>query len=140
KDDQPFSLPEETSTSDTSFTFTPTDNGSYVVTCLVTDNDGGVGTLTTNPITVYNVNPTGTMSGVPESATEGDSINLTVNPSDAGSADTFSYSWSVTRDGEDYTLPESTDLTAASLSFIPVDNGSYVAICTVTDDDGGAVD
>jgi PKD repeat protein len=45
-----------------SFNFTPDDNGTYVVSLTVTDDDGGVGT-DTETITVTNVNPTATNNG-----------------------------------------------------------------------------
>ena len=40
-------------------------------------------------------------------------------------AQTFTYAWSVQKDGEDYTLPEGTDTASASFTFTPNDNGGY---------------
>src|SRR5439155_4308608 len=51
------------------YSFTPTDNGSYVVTLKATDKDGGYST-TTATISVSNVGPTVAITGAPASATE----------------------------------------------------------------------
>lgn len=135
-----FSLPNGTDVSSTSFSFTPTDNGSYVAYCRVVDNDNGSFTAETAAITVTNVNPTATISGTPGSAiNEGATVSLTANASDAGAADTFSYSWSVQKNGSAYTLPGGTVTNAASFNFVPTDDGSYVVTLVVTDDDGGSV-
>src|SRR2546421_1291004 len=67
-------------------------------------------------------------------------IGLTAHPADAGSLDTFTYSWSVLRDGADFALPQGTDTTSADLNFTPTNDGEYVATVTITDKDGGSVD
>jgi len=69
-----------------SFSFTPNDNGTYVVSLTVTDDDSGAGS-DSKSITVTNVAPTATINGAPASSPEGTAINLTSSVSDPGSAD-----------------------------------------------------
>lgn len=116
----------------THFSFTPDDNGSYVVTLTVTDNDGASGSDSLT-IAVTNVAPTVAITGAPETSSEGTEISLGSSVADAGSADTLTYVWSVTKDGDDYDDGEGT-----SFSFTPNDNGSYVVSLTVTDDEGAS--
>src|SRR5207237_10776600 len=58
-----------------SFSFTPDDNGTYIVKLKVTDDDGGVG-CDTKTIIVNNVNPTASITGAPTVSDEGTQINL----------------------------------------------------------------
>ncbi|MDB5322150.1 MAG: hypothetical protein JWN40_3781 [Phycisphaerales bacterium] len=113
------------------FTFTPNDNGSYVVTLIVTASDGGTGT-DTKTVTVTNVAPTATINGAPTSSPASTPINLTSTVTDPGSLDTFTYDWSVTRDGVAY----GTSGTASSYSFTPTDGATYVVTLKVTDNAG----
>jgi PKD repeat protein/Ca2+-binding EF-hand superfamily protein len=107
------------------------DNGIYTVCLTVTDDDGGVSrdTLT---VTVQNVAPTATIEGSPAQSPEGTEITLTSIVGDPSTADTFTYAWNVTKDGSAYAGGQ-----AASFSFTPDDNGTYVVSLVVTDDDGG---
>ncbi len=133
-------LPGGADITNTTFSFTPTDNGSYVIRLTVLDDDGGSTTVNSDPIIVANVDPTAVIGGAPVgNIDEGTAVNLTATPSDDGSEDTFTYSWSVTKDGAAYTLPDGTDTTSAGFSFTPRDDGSYIATVVVTDDDGGSV-
>src|SRR5207237_4208730 len=128
-----------TTTDHHDFAFTPNDNGAFVVSLSVTDDDGGVTTKTVN-ITVTNVNPTASISGAPtDPITEGTGVDLTATAADVSTADTLSYAWTVTKDGDPFALPSGADTSSADFSFTPTDNGSYVATCVVTDDDGGSV-
>ena len=115
------------------FAFTPDDNGSYVVTFTATDDDGGVGTDSTT-ITVNNVDPVAALSG-PSSGVRGQTLSYTGSQTDPGSADTHSFTWTVTRNGNLYTTTTGSE---TSFSFIPTTEGSYVVALTVTDDDYGA--
>ncbi|MGC4030950.1 MAG: PKD domain-containing protein [Tepidisphaeraceae bacterium] len=139
RNNQLFTLPNGTNTSGTSFTFTPTDNGSYVVRLTVTDDEGAQATVNSTPIVIANVAPTGIISGTPGTISEGTPVNLSVAPSDAGSEDTFSYAWSVTKDSAVYSLPENAVTNTANFTFTPGDNGTYVATVVITDDDGDTV-
>jgi PKD repeat protein len=112
-------------------TFTPDDNGTYEVKLVATDDDKGVGTAVTK-FGVTNVDPTAAITGAPTSSPEGTAISLGSTVSDPGTADTHTFAWSVTKNGNAYASG-----TDASFSFTPDDNGTYVVTLTVTDDDGG---
>ena len=113
--------------SGTSFNFTPDDNGSYVVTLDV----GGV--IDTRTIAVTNVNPA-VNAGPNLGVAEGTLVNLVAAVTDAGTADTHAFAWTVTTDNGDAI----TGGTGANFSFTPRDNGTYTVTVTATDDDGGA--
>jgi uncharacterized delta-60 repeat protein len=115
----------------TSFTFTAPDNDTYTIRLRLTDDDGGqwndsVAVITANVAPSVNV-------FADKSGTEGTQISVTPGVSDAGSADVLTYNWSIYRPdntlGWTYATP--------TLSFTPPDNGTYRAVLTVTDDDGG---
>ena len=75
------------------FSFTPNDNATYVVTLMVTDDDGGSGT-TSKTITVTNVAPTATFNA-PASVSEGSNIDLSLTAVvDPGTADTHQFRFS----------------------------------------------
>ncbi len=120
------------STNSQNFTFN--DNGTYTVYARILDKDGGFTDYST-VVTVNNVNPVATINGAPATSPEGTAINLTSTVTDAGTADTFTYAWRVTKNGVAYGTPG----TAASYSYTPNDNGTYTVTLTVTDDDTGSV-
>lgn len=113
------------------FSFTPNDNGSYEVSLSVTDDDGGVGTAS-KTIKVDNVAPAPKIFVDPTNSQEGTPISLTSSVTDPGTADTFTYAWTVKKNGIDYATGAN-----ASFSFTPDDNGSYAVSLSATDDDGG---
>jgi hypothetical protein len=115
---------------DASLTFTPDDNGVYAALLSVTDKDGGVGSASA-AVDVLNVAPTASIAALAAS-NEGDPITLASSVTDPGLLDTFSYLWTVTKDGNPYATG-----TDASLTFTPDDNGVYAALLSVTDKDGG---
>jgi hypothetical protein len=91
-------------------------------------------------VTVGNALPTAAILGAPASSPEGTAIRLSasvVDPSTVATAAGFTYAWSVTEDGNPYTLPAGTVTNAASFTFTPADNGSYVVSLAVTDKDNG---
>ena len=101
-------------------TFTPTDNGSYTVKCTVTDKNGGADAIS-HVITVTNVAPSNaTITGAPTTSLEGSTINLTGSATDPGSADTFTYAWTVTKNNASFATG-----TGQAFNFTPNDNGSY---------------
>lgn len=117
------------------FSFTPDDNGSYVVSLTATDKDGG-STSTSLGISITNVAPTPQISGAPTTSPEGTAIALTASASDPSSADTtagFTFAWSVTKNGSAFATGS-----GANFSFTPDDNGAYVVSLTATDKDGGS--
>jgi RTX calcium-binding nonapeptide repeat (4 copies)/PKD domain len=138
KGNNSFTLPNGTATNLPAFSFVPTDNGTYVAKVVVTDKDGGTVSVNSSTITVDNVAPTGTITGAPTTSPEGTSITLTAHGSDVGVLDTLTYSWAVKKDGNSFTLPNNTVTNAPAFTFVPTDNGSYVATVTITDNDGGS--
>src|SRR5205085_2637680 len=60
------------------------------------------------------------------------SIPLSSSASDAGTLDTLSYAWTVTKNGSAYDSG-----TSATFNLLPNSVGSYVVTLTVTDKDGG---
>ena len=116
--------------SNPTITFTPDDNGIYGVLLAVLDSDEVLGFAQTE-IDVQNVAPTAGING-PTTGTEGAAITLTSDVTDPGLLDTFSYLWTVTKDGNPYATG-----TEAGLTFTPDDNGAYAASLMVTDKDGG---
>ena len=108
-----------------SFSFTPDDNGTYVVLMAAIDKDGGVSEVAQTTIVVDNVAPTATITGAPASghSPEGTAISLGSFVTDPSSADTaagFTYAWSVTKNGSAFASG-----TAADFSFTP-DNTRYL--------------
>lgn len=111
----------------------PTNTSSDLNTITLTVTDDDLGTDgDTQAVTVDNVAPTVSINGAPVSGPEGTSIVLTSTVTDPGTQDTFTYSWSVTKDGNPFASG-----TNSSLTFTPDDNGTYVVNLTVTDDDTG---
>jgi hypothetical protein len=79
------------------FTFTPNDSGTYVVSLVVTDDDGGAGTATSQTINVTEVAPTAAISG-PATAAAMNPVQFTLSATDVSSVDqagnfTFKIDW-----------------------------------------------
>src|SRR5262249_49272620 len=136
KNGNPFPLPVGTPTNKLNFTFTPDDNGSYVVTLTATDAANHFGT-DFKTITVTNVAPTVQIGNVPAAPLNGVPIHLTSAVSDPSTADVaagFTYVWKVvSANGE--VVPGGT---GATFDFTPHDGGAYLVALTVKDKDGGA--
>jgi hypothetical protein len=126
----------------TSYSFTPNDNGTYVVTLTVTDKDGGTGTASFN-VGVNNVAPSATITGVPSKGFAGTPINLgstSTDPSEIDANAGFKYLWSVTKNGNPYSQSAiSPSAGMSNYSFTPDEGGTYVVTLSVTDKDGGTV-
>jgi hypothetical protein len=108
------------------------DNGNFTVTVTINDGDSGVGTDTLT-VAVSNVNPTPAIAGAPATSPKGTAINLTGSATDPSSVDTFTFAWSVTKNGAPYATGA-----GSSFGFTPTDAGTYVVTLTATDDDLGA--
>ncbi len=117
--------------SGSSFSFTPDDNGTYVVNMIATDKDGDAGS-DQKTITVNNVNPSPSISG-PTSGTTNQALNFTGTFTDPGTADTHTRAWTA-KLGSSVVATGS----GASFSFTPNSAGTYTVSYTVTDDDNGA--
>jgi hypothetical protein len=88
-------------------------------------------------VAVENVPPTVIIDGAHQNSPTGQEIDLSADVFDPGSGygDTFSYQWSVTKDG--YAFDPGTGETSPTLDFTPADAGNYSVSLTVTDADGG---
>jgi hypothetical protein len=118
------------------FTFTPDDNGTYVVTVTASDTNGDTATVSES-LTVTNVPPTVTITGAPASATGsiGNPITLGSTASDVSPVDVqagFQFSWSVTKNDVAFASG-----TGPTFTFTPDGTGYYAATVTVSDKDGG---
>jgi uncharacterized delta-60 repeat protein len=127
-----------------SFTFTPTDNGSYGIEFTVTDDDGGVGSAS-GTIQVSNAAPA--LWGLRfsnASINEGESLTLSGNFADPGSEDSFT----LTIDWNDGSSPQVLALAPGATTFAvphqfrddPSGPGSdlYTPSISLSDDDGGS--
>jgi ELWxxDGT repeat protein len=115
------------------FSFTPDDNGTYVVTLTATDKDGGASAPTSATITVFDVAPTVKLTAAATSP-EGTAITpaaVITDPSPVDVAAGFTEAWSVTMNGAPYATGA-----GAGFSFTPDDNGTYVVTLSAADKDG----
>jgi PKD repeat protein len=111
-----------------SFSFTPADDGTYVVTLVATAQDKTTGTAT-QTITVADAGPTANANG-PYSGTAGSPITFTGTATDPSPTDTaagFTYKWSF---GDNSTSSQAT----ASHTYAAA--GTYTVTLVVTDKDG----
>ncbi|MFO0966752.1 MAG: PKD domain-containing protein, partial [Gemmataceae bacterium] len=121
------------------FSFTPNDDGAYVVTLTATDKNGGVGT-DSRTIRVANVAPTTAITGAPATGPEGTALSLAGAVTDPGSVDTaagFTYVWRVTKNSVAYNPSAQTDPDPSHFRFTPNDDGVYVVTLTAIDKNGG---
>lgn len=114
-------------------TFTPDDDGTYVVSVTVTDGSGATGTASAT-ITVTNAAPAiGTVAGPAASLALGTPAAVSVSYTDAGSADTHTatFTWG---DSTTSTVSCTAGTCTASRTFAAA--GVYGVTIVVTDDDG----
>jgi uncharacterized delta-60 repeat protein len=88
-------------------------------------------------VTVTNVAPQDVTISGPETRNEGQTATFTGSATDPG-GDQLAYTWSVTRDGAVYTLPQETVTDESTFAFVTGEEGVYEVTLTVTDEDGGA--
>ena len=114
------------------FSWAAADAGVHTFDVVVTDNGSpALSARQTITINVDNVAPTAAIAGAPASGVEGSAIAMTSAVTGAsGGADTFTYEWTVTRNGTTVGSGASADF-----SFTPADNGTYSVTLIVTDDD-----
>jgi len=124
------------------YSFTPNDNGTYVVTLNVTDNTGFSNT-DSKTITVTNANPSAAIAITLPAAppyNEGTAITVTGTATDPGSVDTFTYAWNVTKGGNPFSSATNGPGmgNTNTYTFTPDTAGNYVVSLTITDKDGGS--
>jgi PKD repeat protein len=107
-------------------TYAFADNGEYIVSLKVTDDDGSTSTIT-HTVNVINVAPTAD-AGLDQTVYEGSPVVFAGNFTDPG-ADAHTIAW-VFGDG-------ATANGTLTPTHTYVDNGVYTVTLTVTDDDGG---
>ena len=113
-----------------------TSPGSYTITGTVTDTNGGC-TDFSLPITVNRLPLGVSISGAPSAAVkEGSTTNLSAGAVGIWPNSTFSYSWSVTQDGQAYAVPSNVPTDQTNFAFTPDDDGAWVVTVTATDQYG----
>ena len=118
-------------------TFTPNDNGTYVVTVKATDKDADFAHRHLPGRRSPTWRPRPSISGAPATSPEGTAISLGGSATDPSSVDTtagFTFAWAVSKNGS----PSYATGSGASFSFTPNDNGTYLVSLTATDKDGGS--
>jgi endonuclease G, mitochondrial len=111
-----------------SFTYTVCDNG---VTAGLTSPQCATGTVN---VTVASVNDAPSVSiSAPSGIAEGGSVTATATVSDIDANESFTYVWTVTKNGSPFAAS-----TAASFTFTPDDDGAYAISLTVNDANGGS--
>src|SRR5205814_10471238 len=111
---------------------TPNDNGTYIVSLTVTDDDLGAGSASQQTITVNNVAPSVAAIAGPATGVRLFTQNFSSSFTDPGSADTWTVTWNF---GDGNTHTSSGTPGALSASHVYAANGAYVVTLTVTDDD-----
>ena len=124
----------------TSFTFTPDDEGTFVVTFTASDDGGMTGTDSQTMIGT-NVAPKAAITSVTQSAplviAAQESLTFAGNFSDAGTLDSHIVTWNF-GDGATTTANYGPGASAGlSTAHAYAAAGTYTATMTVTDDDGG---
>ncbi len=124
-----FDLGTESSTEPT-LVFTPDQAGSYVASLVVTDNYGNRAAAVSSTISVTTVNPVVSITGAPTTATTGFPVPLQANVTDIGTANQFTYAWSV----NGVLVPSAT---GPDFAYSPTTGGLAAVNLTVTANDGG---
>lgn len=115
--------------------FTCTDDGTYSVSLITTDDDSATSPVSTATVTVSNANPTATKS-FGASVTEGSAFSLALTGgTDPGSNDSLTYQFDC-GDGAGY----GTESTTAGASCPTTDNGTRSVRAKIIDDDGGSTE
>ena len=112
------------------------DDGTYTITVIVTDDDGGIGTDTLT-VAVANVAPAlGLITAPLDPVPVGQQVSVSASVDDPGAADTHS----AVIDWGDGTSGAGTVASPASGSHVYDTPGVYTIAMIVTDDDGGSDD
>jgi hypothetical protein len=107
----------------------------FIIKITAKDDEQAASSLVTRTVRINNVAPTATILGLPTGTVgSGTVISLASLISDPGTRDTFTYQWTVTKNGQNYAVANNR---ASEFSFTPIGNGIYAVKLTVVDDDGG---
>ena len=113
------------------FTFTPGDEGAYIVTLQVTDTEDGKFSTTQTTVTANDVPPT--VAPLPAMAVnEGDPVTLTGSYTDPGTVDTQTLTWHVSSTNGQV-IPDGHGLTFRSLPMTT----AFIRYVHRADTDGG---
>jgi hypothetical protein len=117
------------------FSFTPDENGTYVVSLTATDKDGGVSPVAQTTIVADNVAPTASLSG-PTDGVRGQARTFTLTAADPSTSDqntgfTFAIAWG---DGTNQTVSGPSGTT---VSHVYTASGAYIVKVNAKDKDGG---
>lgn len=125
------------------FSFTPDDNGSYVVTMIVSDTDpsdpsGGSHTATdSETITVTNVPPTASISGS-TLGVRGQTLSFTLGATDPSTVDTAAgFTFNVDWNGDGTVDQTVTGPSGTVVTHVYTTEGTNTVKVTATDKDGG---
>ena len=116
-------------------TFVDEGAGLFVVSVNVNDNNGGSVNDTVN-VTVNNAAPV-VNAGLDQDVNESQTVNLDGSVTDAGTADTLTYTWHV-NDGSTDTSGTVTNRAHIPLTRVFPNQGTFTATLTVNDGDGGS--
>lgn len=119
------------SSTDRNPTYIYGDDGVYLVTSTVTDDDGSTDTTTHN-ITILNVAPTA-HAGEDKAGFEVSTFSFYGNFTDPGILDTHTYEWDFDYEGITFDV----DASGRSVSHTWIDDFNGTVALRVTDDDGG---
>ena len=131
--DAGFALPSNVVTKQATFNFTPDDEGSYVVALSVSD---GTTTAVATPVTIAVTDAPLAVSigGAPTgNIAQGTAISLTGSAGTANTSDAATLTWSVTDNGQPYTLPSGAATNAATFDFTPATAGLYTVTLAAAD-------
>jgi Ca2+-binding RTX toxin-like protein len=115
------------------FDFTPPAVGEFIVRATFKDKDGATATAAA----VVDVGGAGgaavTITGVPAGPLEGAPIALTAAVTNPPASVTYSYSWKVSKNGDDFPTGANT---GQQFTFVPDDNGTYTITVAAAGSDG----
>lgn len=103
----------------------------YPIDVILRDSDNAQDTGSIR-VVVNNVAPTASIVGQENENPVGEPVALTAGIADPGTLDTFTYSWTVERNGQLFASGAT-----SNIEFTPDTEADYVVYLTVTDDDGG---
>ena len=113
------------------FTLPNASTAGETISATITDSAGNTSQFAKD--IKVNTPPTVAINNVPATGLAGTAINLTTTVSDPDTGDTFTYAWSVNKNGSSFVLPASVLTNQPSFSFTPDQAGTFQVFLTVTD-------